>query len=53
MRGAASRSAPQVERRMEFGVAHMAGRSNEQICCFLFLGSEQARLDAFFRDLGV
>jgi beta-phosphoglucomutase-like phosphatase (HAD superfamily) len=34
----------------EFGMEHMAGRSNEQIGRFLFPGWEQGRLDAFFRD---
>lgn len=34
----------------EFGMTHMAGRSNEQIGRFLFPEWGQDRLDAFFRD---
>ena len=34
----------------EFGMAHMAGRSNEQIGRFLFPDWDQARLDAFFAE---
>lgn len=34
----------------EFGMTHMAGRSNEQIGRFLFPDWDQGRLDAFFRD---
>uniref|UniRef100_A0ACD6A917 Uncharacterized protein n=1 Tax=Avena sativa TaxID=4498 RepID=A0ACD6A917_AVESA len=34
----------------EFGMTHMAGRSNEQIGRFLFPDWPQARLDAFFAE---
>ncbi|KAK3128189.1 hypothetical protein QOZ80_6BG0458090 [Eleusine coracana subsp. coracana] len=34
----------------EFGMTHMAGRSNEQIGRFLFPDQEQTKIDAFFRD---
>ncbi|KAL6861661.1 hypothetical protein ACP4OV_017361 [Aristida adscensionis] len=34
----------------EFGMAHMAGRSNEQIGRFLFPDWDRARLDAFFAE---
>ncbi|CAN6202829.1 unnamed protein product [Urochloa humidicola] len=34
----------------EFGMAHMAGRSNEQIGRFLFPDWDQAKLDAFFAE---
>ncbi|KAK8454629.1 hypothetical protein SEVIR_4G006800v4 [Setaria viridis] len=34
----------------EFGMKHMAGRSNEQIGRFLFPDWDQARLDAFFAE---
>ncbi|CAN6192099.1 unnamed protein product [Urochloa humidicola] len=34
----------------EFGMTHMAGRSNEQIGRFLFPDWDQAKLDAFFAE---
>lgn len=34
----------------EFGMKHMAGRSNEQIGRFLFPGWDQAKLDGFFKE---
>ncbi|TVU13005.1 hypothetical protein EJB05_46673, partial [Eragrostis curvula] len=34
----------------EFGMTHMAGRSNEQIGSFLFPDWDQDRIDAFFRE---
>jgi len=34
----------------EFGMTHMAGRSNEQIGQFLFPDWDQGRLDAFFAE---
>ncbi|KAL6606362.1 hypothetical protein ACP70R_042015 [Stipagrostis hirtigluma subsp. patula] len=34
----------------EFGMTHMAGRSNEQIGSFLFPDWEQEKLDAFFAE---